>query len=332
MLVVDESTQFKNSTGKRFRLLRGALNSFRRRYILTGTPAPNGLIDLFGQIYILDQGHALGRFVTHYRQKWFVPAGYRNYDWQPVEGAEREIAKAIEPITVRMRAEDYINMPQLQNHFIMLDLPTGARRHYNELEQEFFTLLEEEPIVAPNTAVAGGKCRQILNGAIYTEKPEWKAVHDAKLEALGDLMSELSGQPLLVLYEFQHDRERIMKEYRGFRYIGGSNMQKQQHIVNGFNSGRVKYVIGHPKSMGHALNLQGKCAHVCWYGLTWNLEHYDQAIRRVWRSGNEAPRVIVHHLCIRNSLDQAVVQALGRKHKTQTTLTEAIRSLHSQFR
>ena len=327
-LVVDESTKFKNSGSQRFKALRKIVNKFRRRYILTGTPAPNGLLDLFGQIFILDQGAALGRYITHYKNTYFYPSGYGGYTWLPREGASEEIAQKIEPLVMRMRAEDYVDMPALQNQYIMLDLPDKARQHYREVEEQFFTeLTDEDFVMAPNAAVAGGKCRQILNGALYiNEAHDYRIIHDTKIDALEDLVEELSGQPLLVFYEFVHDKERLVKKF-GCPTIGGQSMAKDAKIIEAFNAGIIPLLIAHPASAGHGLNLQGSCAHVCWFGLTWNLEHYDQALRRVWRQGNTATHVIIHHLCIKDSLDGSVISALESKDKAQTNFMESVRML-----
>ena len=325
VLLVDESTKFKNGTSKRFKALRHLVNSFRRRYILTGTPTPNGLIDLFGQIYILDQGASLGRFITHYRNKYFYSTGYGGYTWEPREGAYEEVADAIAPLVIRMRAEDYIKMPAIQYTYDWMELPAPARNTYRELEEQFLTEVEDDVVIAPSAAVAGMKCRQVLNGALYINAAhDWKLIHDAKMDAMKDLVEELSGQPLLVFYEFNHDRERLMKDL-GFPCIGHQSAKLDSLIIKKFNAGILPGLVAHPATAGHGLNLQGNCAHVCWFGLTWNLEHYDQALRRVWRQGNNAPKVIVHHLCIRDSLDESVVGTLKAKDKNQTTLMEHIR-------
>ena len=330
VLIVDESTKFKASNTKRFKALRKFVGKFRRRYILTGTPTPNGLLDLFGQIYILDLGHALGAYITHYRNNFFYSEGYGGYTWVPRQTAMEEITERIAPLVMRMRHEDYLTLPDLIPQYYWLDLPADARRHYLELENHFLTELGDEVVIAPSAAAAGIKCRQILNGAIYTdvEHSEYAIVHNAKMDALLDLVDELSGQPLLLFYEFNHDRDRLV-ENLGWPCLGQQSQAKDAKNIKAFNSGIIPGLIAHPASAGHGLNLQGNCAHVCWFGLTWNLEHYDQAIRRVWRQGNTAPRVIIHHLCIRDSLDENVVRVLEHKERTQTRFMEEIRRRHS---
>jgi hypothetical protein len=208
-----------------------------------------------------------------------------------------------------------------------LTLPPEARKIYTDVEEHFLAELGDSLVLAPSAAAAGIKCRQILNGAVYIgeDRDDWELVHDVKLEAIVDLVEELAGQPLLVLYEFNHDRERLMAKL-GWPAIGQQSPKKDAELIQLFNAGGLPGLIGHPASMGHGLNLQGECAHVCWFGLTWNLEHYDQAIRRVWRQGNDAARVVIHHLCIRNSLDKAVVDTLEMKERAQTTFMEMVRS------
>jgi SNF2 family DNA or RNA helicase len=226
-----------------------------------------------------------------------------------------------------MRHEDYLTLPPLVNQYTWLDLPPDARKIYKDLEDHFIAELGEEIVIAPSAAAAGMKCRQVLNGGLYiNEEHDWELVHDVKMDALKDLIEELSGQPLLVFYEFNHDRERLI-EALGWPAIGQQSASKDSVLINGFNAGILQGLIAHPASAGHGLNLQGNCAHVCWFGLTWNLEHYDQAIRRVWRQGNDAPRVVVHHLCIKDSLDKTVVKTLALKERSQTSFMNEIRRL-----
>ena len=325
ILCVDESTKFKNATSKRFKALRFMLNSFTRRWILTGTPTPNGLLDLFGQIYILDQGNALGRFVTHYRQTYFFPSGYGGYEWRPKLGSHDLIAAKINPMILRLKAEDWLEMPELIYKDIVVELPPAARKIYREVEDQFITEIQSEKIVAANSAVAGGKCRQIANGAIYSGEPlpgtgarTFHQIHTTKLEALEDLVEELQGQPLLVLYEFEHDYQCMKKSFPNAPVIGGgTSTKKSLEYIEAFNQGALPILIGHPASMGHGLNLQENCSRVCWYGLTWNLEYYDQAIRRVYRQGQKAQHVIVYRIVADDTLDETVIETLNSKDKTQ---------------
>lgn len=332
ILCVDESTKFKNGTSKRFKALRHMLNSFTRRWILTGTPTPNGLLDLFGQIYILDQGNALGRFITNYRQTYFFPSGFGGYEWKPKLGSADLIASRINNMILRLKAEDWLEMPELIFKDLIVELPPTARKIYREVEDQFITEIQSEKIVAANAAVAGGKCRQIANGALYSEvalpgtgQRTYHQLHTAKLEALVDLVEELQGQPLLVLYEFEHDYECMAAAFPKAPVIGGGTSTKRSlEYIEAFNKGALPILIGHPASMGHGLNLQENCSRVCWYGLTWNLEYYDQAIRRVYRQGQQAQHVIVYRIVAEDTLDETVIEALNAKDKTQANFMQRL--------
>ena len=327
VLVLDESSKFKDSTTRRFKLLRPSLPSFSRRWILTGTPAPNGLMDLFGQVYVLDLGRSLGRYVTHYRDRFFQRAGYNLYDWRPRYGAFEEVVELISPLILQLSAEDYLQMPELVYMNRYVTLPETVMKMYREVEDQFITDLGEGKLVAANAAVAGGKCRQIANGAVYDDKREWHALHDEKLDELEDLIEELAGKPTLVLYEFDHDRQRILSRFGDIPCLGSATSSaRTSEIIAEFNSGKIRCLLGHPGSMGHGLNLQGACHHIIWFGITWNLEFYDQAIARVYRQGQEADTVFVYHLVAKDTTDERVLSVLESKDKTQQTLLKALAS------
>jgi hypothetical protein len=213
------------------------------------------------------------------------------------------------------------------------------------MENQYITILDneyEDAVIAPNAAVAGGKCRQIANGALYTGPQSgylgvqatgapWVALHDAKINALVDLVEQLQGNPLLVAYEFKHDADRILKAVGENTPIigGGTSAAKSNEYIQGFNEGRIPVLVGHPASMGHGLNLQGSCHHVCWFGIPWNLEHYDQLIRRVYRQGQKAEHVFVYHIVAKDTLDGHVLKTLGEKDRTQKDLVDRLRSIKS---
>lgn len=333
MLILDESTQFKDTSTQRFKLLKNFLLRFKRRYILTGTFTPNGMEDMFGQIYVLDQGNSLGRYITHFKNKYFYQPNpmYEKYRWEPREDAFDEVVEKISPLVLQLNAEDHLKMPKLitapdERAIRYVDLPDEAWDKYRAMEGEFITELGEEFAVASNAAVAGMKCRQIANGALYNSDRDWVKIHDAKLDELESIINELQGQPLLILYEFVHDLERIRQRWPNMPYIGGGVSQKKagQHIAD-FNAGRIPYLCGHPQSMGHGLNMQGSCRHVCWFGITWNFEHYDQAIRRVYRQGQKSDTVFIYHIVARNTLDEKVLGVLGKKKKDMTDLYKALK-------
>jgi SNF2 family DNA or RNA helicase len=328
ILCIDESTKFKDSQTKRFKLMRKHFEQFDRRWILTGTPVPNGIHDLFGQIYILDLGNSLGRFVTHFRNKFFHTNAWEPYNYIPNEGSFREIIQRIDPLVLRMSEKDYLNLPELNNVTVKGEMPKKAWDHYLQIEQDFITKVEEEHIVAANAAVAGGKCRQIANGAIYVGEGEdrtWTEIHSGKIELLKNLLDQLGGTPTLILYEFQHDKERLLKALGSKTPVlgGGASVRKTTRAVRDFNKGHIPILLGHPASMAHGLNLQESCNHVIWFGIPWNLEHYDQAIRRVYRQGQEKP-VFVYHLVSEGTLDETVLEVLKAKDRDQQMLFGAL--------
>ena len=325
ILIVDESTKFKDSTTKRFKLLKPFIPMFSRRWILTGTPSPNGLEDLFGQIYLLDMGRALGRYITHYRMQYFERAGWNLYDWRPRPGAFQEVTERISPLVIQLSAEDYLQMPELVYRDISVSLPPKVMKEYKDVEEIFIARLEEADIVAANAAVAGIKCRQMANGAVYDAQKNVIPIHEEKLDALESIIEELSGKPVLVLYEFDHDRQRILARLGEVPVLGhGLNPRTLEAIIDGFNAGTVRVLLGHPASMGHGLNLQGSCHHIIWFGITWNLEFYDQAIARIYRQGQKESRVYVYHIIAKDTLDERVLQTLTAKDKTQQMLLKAL--------
>ena len=321
MLVVDESTKFKHTNTQRFKILRALLPKFKRRYILTGTPTPNGLMDLFGQVYVMDQGNALGRFITKFRNEYFFQTGYGGYTWAPKIDSMERITERVAPLVLRMKAEDYLEMPELIYNDIYVQLPAQVIQRYRAMEDDFFVAVENNEIVAANAAVASGKLRQIANGALYTgDDKKFTVLHREKTTALVDLVDQLAGSPLLVLYEFNFEREMIQKELDCPALYSGTTTKKAAMYEEAFNKGTLPVLIGHPGSMGHGLNLQGACHHVCWHGLTWNLEYYDQATRRVYRQGQNSERVFVHRIAARDTIDEVVLQTLAGKNTRQAEL------------
>lgn len=328
VLCVDESTKFKNSQSQRFEMLRTIVHLFRRRWILTGSPRPNSAMDLFSQIYILDQGAALGEYVSHYRKEYFSQNIYTG-EWTIQGGMFEIICDKIAPLTINVSL-DNLDMPELVQSSIMVALPEKAREMYDNIENAFYHELENNTIVASNAAAAGTKCRQIANGAVYTEGKLWLPVHDEKLEALKDLYDELCGDPLLVLYEFDHDRHRIMHNFKDAVCLTGMSMKAAGQAIDRFNEGKIKMLLGHPASMGHGLNLQGTCSSVCWFGITWNFEYYEQANARIWRQGQKSGRVFVYHIMAEDTLDQLVFEKVLHKEREQVKLMDALKLRHDR--
>ena len=323
ILCVDESSKFRHVDTARFKAIKKYVGRFKRRWILTGTPAPNGLIDLFGQIYLLDEGAALTPYITRFRIKYFYQGGFGGYTWVPQPWAMDAITERIGPMILRMKAEDYLTMPDLQHINIKVDLPPEAAKTYRRMENEFYLQLEAGEVVAVNAAVAGGKCRQIANGCVYGEEDVVHTVHTAKLEAFVDLIEELAGQPTLVVYEFKHDLAAMLKKVPGPYLGGGVSPRQADKIISDFNAGKTSVLYGHPASMGHGLNLQEAAHHVIFYGITWDLELYDQTIRRVYRQG-QTHKVLVYHLVAAKTLDEVVLETLKDKDHTQATLFRAL--------
>ena len=334
MLVVDESTKFKRTTTQRFKLLKKWLNQFSRRYILTGTPAPKGLLDLFGQIYLLDQGASLGRFITHYKTKYFVPSGYMGYDWQPQPGATEKINDQIGHMILRLEDKDYLEMPELIHDTISVELPPKVRKQYNELEKEFITMIENDEVTAMNAGTVSNKLRQIAGGGIYTDDGGVAYAHSAKADALVDLLEQLQGAPLLVFYQFRHDvitiSKALPKEFlsggKTAPYIGGGvSGREADTLAKLFNNGDLPVLLAHPASAGHGLNLQGASNHVCFYSPTWDLEHHDQALRRVYRQGQKESHVVIHHIVAAGTVDEVVVKTLVEKDRTQRAILDGLK-------
>jgi len=323
ILCVDESSKFKATNTKRFKALRNFVGTFQRRWCLTGTPTPNGIMDIFGQIFLLDEGASLGRYITHFRNKYFYQSGYGGYEWKPLPGSFESIVSKTAPLVLQLSAEEHLNMPDRIDVKREIELPPAARETYQNIEDHFIALLGEGTLVASNAAVAGTKCRQIANGAVYiNDEHDWEPIHDLKLDALEELLEELGGAPTLILYEFKHDAYRIEERFKLPNLTGRTPIQSRK-LIDDFNDGRIPALLGHPASMGHGINLQSACHHVIWYGITWNLEHYDQATRRVYRQGQKST-VFVYHIIARDTLDETVLSVLGMKDRNQKKLREAL--------
>lgn len=324
-LVVDELSKFKHTNTKRFKALKGWLHRFQRRWGLTGSPAANNLMDLFGEIYVLDRGARLGQYITHFRARYFVPAG--PYDWRLIKGGEAEIYKSIADVALRMAAEDYLALPPQLDNVVSVHLPAAARKMYDAMEDELVASLAGRTLTAPNTASALNKCRQIAGGAIYDEVQVPHTVHEEKMSALMDIVEEAQGKPVLVAYEFRHELERLLRAFPKTPFIGGGVGAKvADQIVQDWNAGRLPLLFGNPQSMGHGLNLQkGGASTLVWYTLPWDFELYDQTNRRLRRQGSSAERIIVHHLLAEDTVDRAVFHALRRKEKGQKALFDALK-------
>lgn len=334
VLVVDESTKFKNQHSQRFKLLKPVLGSFSRRWIMTGTPTPNGFLDLFAQAYLVDRGHALGQFITYYRTRYFFQTGYMGYDWKLKPGADKEIMNACKPFAISLKAEDYLELPKLVNNIVRVTLPAPARKAYDQMEEELFAELENgKEVTALSASGAAGRCCQIANGGVYREELKGEKIvrltehiHDAKTEALEDLVEQSSG-PVLVTYEYQHDLERIKKGFPKAPVLGGGTSPRAAtEIIAAWNRKELPLLLGHPASMGHGLNLQSGGSTIVMYSVTYDYELYQQVVRRVLRQGAKFSRVIVHHIIATNTVDEAKLRALDSKARTQNGFLDALRT------
>lgn len=337
VLVIDELSRFKNHAGVRFKAMKEVLKYFSRTIGLTGSPAANGLEGLFGQCYILDEGRTLGRYISHYRNEYFVP-DRSGFGWVLRAGAENEIYDRIRPLVHRASAEDTVDMPGLVKNIIKVDLPPKKMELYKALDKDFIVAVDKKLITASTAAVKGGKLRQFANGAVYETievdpeadivtkptKREWALVHDEKINALDALVDELQGNQLLVAYEFKHDEERLRKAFPKAQFVADWPGAKLRDFEKKWNAGEFSLAFGNPMSMGHGLNLQQRCHHAALFSIPWDYEIVDQYIRRVYRQGNKAGTVFIHYLVARGTSDERVMDVLMQKKATQEQLFKAV--------
>lgn len=321
-LVIDELSSFKSSKAQRFRALRKVRPLVRRVIGLTGTPAPNTLIDLWPQIYLLDMGQRLGRFITGYRERFFVP-DKRNrdvvYSYKLRDGAEQKIYSLISDICVSMKATDHLHMPELISSRYTVRMDEKEHGLYDTLKNDMILKLRDGEIDAVNAAALSGKLLQMANGAVYDTEGRAIAIHDRKLDALEDLIEAANGKPLLVAYWYRHDLERIQQRFKVRR------IETPQDIAE-WNAGKIPVALIHPAAGGHGLNLQYGGSTVVWFGLTWSLELYQQLNARLWRQGQKNGTVVVTHIVTAGTHDEDVLQALDRKDAGQAALIAAVKA------
>lgn len=319
MVVVDESSSFKSPSAKRFKALRRMLPRIDRVVILTGTPAPNGIEDLWSQIYLLDRGDRLGRYVTHYRERYFDHNPWR-HEYVPKPGAFEAVQRLIGDICVSMKAEDYLQLPELILHDVPVALEGAGLKAYREMEKTMVMEIGDEEISATSAAALTGKLLQLCGGCVYDENGEAHHVHDAKLEALGELLEALN-EPAILFYGYRHELPGLEGVLRGKRW----RVLECAADADAWNRGEVDVLLAHPASCAYGLNLQDGGHHVIWYTLTWSLELYQQANARLHRQGQQRP-VIVHRLLVQGGVDQDVAAALEGKDATQAALIEALKA------
>lgn len=324
MVVLDELTSFKNHATKRWKSLKKVRDKIKKIVGLTGTPAPKGLIDLWAQVWTLDKGERLGKYITYYRQQYFTQLAWDQFNYYPVDGAQEMIMSRISDLCISMKAEDYIDVPKLISNVIEVPLDTKDREAYKEFKREFVLELEDEDITAANAASLSQKLLQMCNGAVYNENKEIVPIHDAKIQALLNLVDDSNGKPLLVFYSFVSDRERIteaLKKRKGYRVAD----IKDPGIIDEWNNGEIDMLLAHPASAAFGLNLQAGGHTIIWFGMQWSLELYQQAIGRLRRQGQKHS-VIVNHLVVPDSMDVDVMKALEGRNVTQESIIASIKA------
>jgi SNF2 family DNA or RNA helicase len=341
-IVFDELSKMKNTKTLRFKSLKPFLHLFDRRWGLTGSPAANGLMDLFGECFTLDLGRALGKYITHYRFQYFDAFGDQMHpQFAPKPGAEEAIFARIASLALRIDAADHLELPKLIPHRISIELPPEAREKYDEMEDQFLVEIDKQIFTAQGAAALGMKCRQLASGALYEDlidpetgvpragKRKYTVLHDEKLDALDDLIDELQGQQLFVGYYFGHDRERILARLgKDTPCIGGGTSDKKAlEYEEAWNNGWISELLGHPSSVGHGLNFQRSSANqIAIFSPTWNYEEYDQFIRRLLRQGNKSARIMLHQFCAKNTVEELVYIAMHRKGALQNRLHDALKN------
>ena len=325
MLVIDESSSFKNPRSIRFKALRKVQPSFKRVVILTGTPAPNGLMDLWSQIYLLDRGERLGKFITQYREIYFKP-NQRNgaivYNYKLLEDSESKIHRKISDICISMKAEDYIDMPDTVLNDIEVKFPPALQKKYDDFEREQVLRLFEdsEEITAMNAAALSNKLLQFANGAVYDEDKNYHEVHKLKLDAAEEVVENASGKPVLIAWTYKHDRDRLMERLKKYN----PEQLEGEEQINRWNRGEIQVLLMHPASGGHGLNLQYGGSIVLWFGQTWSLELYQQLNARLNRQGQK-DTFVLNRIVAHNTIDQDVIASLNRKDAKQEGLIEAVK-------
>ncbi len=338
LLIVDESTKFKNPSSKRFKALQKILPAIPRKMILSGTPSPNTLIDLWSQIFILDSGQRLEKRITHFHERYFYPGGYENREWFPKPGTKEAIESAIGDIVLRLDCRDLLDMPELIFNDIWVDLPGDVMTAYKRLERELFFSIESQAIdeTAMSSSAKYLMCRQVANGGIYYYSPNggfegsfvrrFGTPHNEKIEAIADLHEELNGKPLMVIFHFRHELQRLLERFgKKTPFIaGGVHPKTVDSICDRWNEGTIPLLLCQPQSMSHGLNLQSGGNDICWFGMTDDLEQYLQTNARLWRQG-VVGGVRIHRVLAKNTVDIAIRNRIDRKESLQQSLLDALK-------
>lgn len=321
MVVIDELSSFKNHQSKRFKSLMKVRPLVKRIVGLTGTPSSNGLMDLFAEFKILDMGKRLGYFIGQYRNTYFKPDKMNGpivYSYKPLPNAENAIYEKISDITVSMKANEYLKMPELLTSNYVVELSNSEKNQYDEMKKSLVLEITDGEITASNAASLSNKLCQLSNGAIYDDEQNIVEIHDRKLEALEDIIESMNGKPLLIAYWYRHDLERIKSRF-SVREI------KTSEDISDWNDGKIPVALIHPASAGHGLNLQSGGSTLVWFGLTWSLELYQQTNARLYRQGQKNT-VVIQHIIAKGTIDEQILKALKKKNKTQSDLIDAVKA------
>ena len=335
MVVIDELSSFKSYKSERFKAMRSARLYIKRLVGLTGTPAPNGLIDLWSQIYLMDRGDRLEKTITRYREKYFRPGrtnGNVVYSYDLMSDSEFLIHKKIEDICISMKAEDYLEMPFRTDNYIKLKMSENIRKQYEDFEKnkvlELLSSADEETTInVVNAAALSNKLLQFANGAIYDEERNVYTIHDIKLEALKEIIDDANGQPVLVAWTYQFDRDRIKEYLKAYK----PRELKTNKDIEDWNAGKVQVMLAHPASAGHGLNLQAGGHIIIWFGQTWSLELYQQFNGRLYRQGQQS-HVVINHLILQGTHDEDVIKALKSKDQKQNSLMNSIKAKIDKYK
>ena len=321
MVVIDELSSFKNHQSKRFKSLMKVRPLVKRIVGLTGTPSSNGLMDLFAEFKILDMGKRLGYFIGQYRNTYFKPDKMNGpivYSYKPLPNAENAIYEKISDITVSMKANEYLKMPELLTSNYVVELSNSEKKQYDKMKKSLVLEITDGEITASNAASLSNKLCQLSNGAIYDDEQNIVEIHDRKLETLEDIIESMNGKPLLIAYWYRHDLERIKSRF-SVREI------KTSEDISDWNDGKIPVALIHPASAGHGLNLQNGGSTLVWFGLTWSLELYQQTNARLYRQGQKNA-VVIQHIITKGTIDEQILKALQKKNKTQADLIDAVRA------
>jgi len=324
MIVIDELSSFKSNKAKRFKSLKQVRPLVSRIVGLTGTPSPNGLMDLWSQIYLLDRGERLGKTIGGYRARYFSPLkqnGHIVYSWGPKQGAEDAIYKKLEDLCVSMKAKDYLELPEMTVNDIHVSLDTLTLQKYQELEKEKILELDGTQVTALTAATVYNKLLQMANGFLYDDNKEPIQLHNEKAEALKEIMEAAQGKPVLVFYNYRQDYKHLKKIFKSLK----PRTLETQNDIQDWNAGRIPLLLAQPASMGHGLNLQTGGHIIVWYGLNWSLELYQQANARLYRQG-QTEHVVIHRLIAKGTVDEEVINRLESKGQSQESLMEAVKA------